>query len=161
MTPRSSNLILAGTSSQLMTTYSTGKYEINHPELLVVLSIHSNAYIRYLENFKVSEVADFLGAKMKEKHTIIEKWPYRLKLRPGQPGAQDEFDRYMSAGLSGKERYLEWQRVHPSMRWRRSSWFNYRCHKSSQASSRYTEKRSRSPSNIYSGGQRKCTWGIT
>jgi hypothetical protein len=49
---------------------------------------------------------------MKETHTIIDKWPYRLKLRPGQPGAQEEFDRCISGGMSGKERYVEWKRVH-------------------------------------------------
>ncbi len=48
---------------------------------------------------------------MKDTHTIIEKWPFRLKLQPGQHGAQEEFDRLLSAGVSGKERYVEWKRV--------------------------------------------------
>lgn len=48
---------------------------------------------------------------MKVEHTIIDKWPYRLKLRPGQAGAQEEFDRYLSGGLSSKERYVEWRRI--------------------------------------------------
>lgn len=61
------------------------------------------------------EAADILGATMKEKHTIIDKWPYRLKLRPGQPGAQDEFDRLLSGETSGKERYVEWKRIHEGM----------------------------------------------
>lgn len=50
---------------------------------------------------------------MKEKHTIIEKWPYRLRLRSDQPGAQDEFDRFMREHVSGKERYVEWKTTHP------------------------------------------------
>lgn len=49
---------------------------------------------------------------MKEKHTVIEKWPFRLKLRPGQPGAQEEFDRLLAGGVSGKERYVEWKRTY-------------------------------------------------
>lgn len=53
-----------------------------------------------------------LGVAIKEKHTIIEKWPYRLKLRPGQPGAQEEFDRLITGGVSGKECYVEWRRNH-------------------------------------------------
>lgn len=61
------------------------------------------------------EAADILGATMKEKHTIIDKWPYRLKLRPGQPGAQDEFDRLLSGETSGKERYVEWKRIREGM----------------------------------------------
>ena len=59
----------------------------------------------------VSEWARAYGAEMKDTHTIIEKWPFRLKLQPGQPGAQEEFDRLLGGGMSGKERYVEWKRV--------------------------------------------------
>jgi hypothetical protein len=52
-----------------------------------------------------------MGAAVKEKHTVIEMWPFRLKLRPGQPGAQEEFDRLLRGGVSGKERYVEWKRI--------------------------------------------------
>jgi hypothetical protein len=48
---------------------------------------------------------------VKEKHTVIEKWPFRLKLQPGQPGAQEEFDRLLAGGVTGKERYVEWKRI--------------------------------------------------
>jgi len=47
---------------------------------------------------------------MKDEHTIIEKWPFRLKLQPGQHGGQEEFDRMLRGGVSGKERYAEWTR---------------------------------------------------
>lgn len=63
-------------------------------------------------DFKLSDIAQFIGVAMKEKHNIIEKWPFRLKLRPGQPGAQEEFDRILGGGVSGKERYVEWKRTH-------------------------------------------------
>jgi hypothetical protein len=65
-----------------------------------------------VKDLQFYEVGETLGAMMKEKHTIIEKWPYRLKLRPGQPGAQDEFDRCLMKGVSGKERYIEWKKIH-------------------------------------------------
>ncbi len=48
---------------------------------------------------------------MKDKHTVIEKWPFRLKLWPGQLGAQEEFDRLLGGGISGRERYVEWKRA--------------------------------------------------
>lgn len=64
-----------------------------------------------MKDFKFSEAVQFFGAAMKEKHTIIEKWPFKLKLRPGQPGAQEEFDRLLGGGVSGKERYVEWKRI--------------------------------------------------
>lgn len=70
---------------------------------------------RYTKKFKFYEVSDLLGAAIKETNTIIDKWPYRLNLRPGQPGAQEEFDRCLSGGTSGKERYVEWKRVHRGM----------------------------------------------
>lgn len=63
-----------------------------------------------MKDFKFCETAQFIGAALKEKHTIIEKWPFRLKLRPGQPEAQEEFDRALGGGVSGKERYVEWKR---------------------------------------------------
>jgi hypothetical protein len=62
-------------------------------------------------DFKFSEAAQSIGAAMKEKNTIIEQWPFRLKLRPGQPGAQGEFERLLGGGVSGKERYVEWKRI--------------------------------------------------
>lgn len=42
---------------------------------------------------------------------MIEKWPFKLKLRPGQPGAQEEFDQLLGGGVSGKEFYMEWKRI--------------------------------------------------
>jgi hypothetical protein len=64
-----------------------------------------------VKDFEFSEAAQFIGAAIKEKHTVIEKWPFKLKLQPGQPGAQEEFDRLLGAGVSGKERYMEWKRI--------------------------------------------------
>ena len=46
---------------------------------------------------------------MKTKNTVVEKWPFRLKLRSGQPGAQEELERLLRSGLSGKEVYVEWK----------------------------------------------------
>ncbi|KAI8274115.1 hypothetical protein K4K60_010030 [Colletotrichum sp. SAR11_57] len=59
----------------------------------------------------VSQSARLVGAAMKGSRTVIEKWPFRLKLRPGQTGAQEGFDRLLGGGVSSKERYVEWKRV--------------------------------------------------
>jgi len=56
-----------------------------------------------------------MGAAVKDKHTVTEKWPCRLKLRSGQPGAQEEFDRRLAGSSTGKERYVEWKRVHQGL----------------------------------------------
>jgi len=65
-----------------------------------------------MKRIGLKEAGENLGVMMKGKHTVIEKWPFRLKLRPGQPGAQKEFDRCMREGISGKERYVEWKKIH-------------------------------------------------
>ncbi|KAJ5948566.1 hypothetical protein N7454_001873 [Penicillium verhagenii] len=78
-----------------------------------LVSSYDDVFNRYLKERKVVEFADQFDLEMKKKHTIIDRSPYRLKLWPGQPGAQDEFERQLGSGLSGKERYLEWRRISP------------------------------------------------
>lgn len=50
-----------------------------------------------------------LGFVMKEKHTIVEKWPMKLKLALPQDGAQEEFELLRASMHSGSERYVEWR----------------------------------------------------
>lgn len=51
-----------------------------------------------------SDIEQVFGIKMKEPHTIIDKWPLKLKLKPGQKGAKEEFDLLVSSGHVGTER---------------------------------------------------------
>jgi hypothetical protein len=62
-----------------------------------------------LQGFK--SAASDAGLIMKKKNTIIESWPLRLKARPGDVGAQEEFDLLLSSSSSGTEHYVEWSRV--------------------------------------------------
>ena len=48
------------------------------------------------------------GLIMKRKNTIVELWPLRLKARPGDVGAQEEFDLLLSSNSSGIVHYVEW-----------------------------------------------------
>lgn len=64
-----------------------------------------------MAKFEFFKAAELSGAAMKNEHTVIEKWPFRLKLRPGQPGAKDEFDLYIGGRVSSTDRYIEWKRV--------------------------------------------------
>ncbi|KAM5479540.1 hypothetical protein McanCB56680_005468 [Microsporum canis] len=75
------------------------------------LTSFDHIFDRHSKAFEFCETADFLGAAMKDNHSIIDKWPFMLKLRPGQQGAQEEFDRSISGGMSGKECYVEWKRI--------------------------------------------------
>lgn len=46
---------------------------------------------------------------MKQDHTIVEKWPFSLRIPYGRPGFQEEFDVLLSIGKAGSERYIEWK----------------------------------------------------
>ncbi|KAL4749304.1 hypothetical protein BDW72DRAFT_214109 [Aspergillus terricola var. indicus] len=87
------------------------------PELVKVIMAldlvmdYNLVFDRYTDKLEFQKAAEVVNAAMKDTHTIIDKWPYRLKLRPGQPGAQEEFDRCLGSGLSTKERYVEWRRT--------------------------------------------------
>ncbi|KFY76437.1 hypothetical protein V499_03938 [Pseudogymnoascus sp. VKM F-103] len=76
-----------------------------------IVATYDHIFNRYENDMKFSETAQYIGAAVQEKHAVIEKWPFKLKLRPGQPGAQEEFDRLLRGGVSGKERYVEWKRI--------------------------------------------------
>ncbi|KFY28454.1 hypothetical protein V493_02929 [Pseudogymnoascus sp. VKM F-4281 (FW-2241)] len=76
-----------------------------------LVGTYDHIFSRFTNGYKFSETAQYAGAAVKENNTVIDKWPFRLKLRPGQPGAQEEFDRLLSGGVSGKERYVEWKRI--------------------------------------------------
>ncbi|KAJ5540228.1 hypothetical protein N7513_008560 [Penicillium frequentans] len=77
-----------------------------------IVGKYDHVFDRFMKKTGFKEAGEKFGVKMKEKHTVIEEWPFRLKLRPGQPGAQEEFDRSMREGISGKERYVEWKKIH-------------------------------------------------
>ena len=60
---------------------------------------------------KFAEMQQAIGISMKEKHTIVDKWPMKLRfaLPSSHAGAQEEFDILQSSGHSGSERYVEWK----------------------------------------------------
>ncbi|KAF5664362.1 hypothetical protein FHETE_7119 [Fusarium heterosporum] len=72
---------------------------------------YDHIFDRVAKLFRFSEFPQYIGATMKPKHTIVEEWPYRLKLDAKQNGAKEEFDLMMRGGANGKERYMEWSRV--------------------------------------------------
>ena len=65
----------------------------------------------YLKIQGFESAARDAGLIIKKKNTIVESWPLRLKLRPGDVGAQEEFDLLLSSSSSGIERYVEWSNV--------------------------------------------------
>jgi hypothetical protein len=51
--------------------------------------------------------------KMKDAHTIVAKWPYKLQLNAtvDPAGAKADFRALRAWGLRGDERYVEWKRT--------------------------------------------------
>lgn len=64
---------------------------------------------RYLNMVSRPAICLQLGMYMKQTNTIVKKWPYRLQKGFGEAGAREEFESLLASGLSGTERYVEWQ----------------------------------------------------
>ncbi|CZR50286.1 uncharacterized protein PAC_00158 [Phialocephala subalpina] len=65
---------------------------------------------RYMKFCNFEQLSVDLGVEMKATHTVIEKWPTQLKLKPGEQGAEEEFRLMLGSNFSGVERYVEWRR---------------------------------------------------
>ncbi|RYP05429.1 hypothetical protein DL765_009845 [Monosporascus sp. GIB2] len=61
-----------------------------------------------VEVFNISDLAYTGPANtMKDPHTIIEKWPTRLKKQPKAEGAREKFKTLLASSFSGCEKYVE------------------------------------------------------
>ncbi|KAI1106751.1 hypothetical protein F4804DRAFT_329946 [Jackrogersella minutella] len=70
-----------------------------------------NLFKKYMGIIKFDQIGTAFDVAMKAKNTIGDPWPTRLKLRMGQPGAQEEFDGILGSCWTGLERYVEWKRT--------------------------------------------------
>ncbi|KAG5658031.1 hypothetical protein KAF25_006982, partial [Fusarium avenaceum] len=129
------NPVLANGVTQRLHKYLPVKPPIRgtyDPQIVKLTSARNS--VRYFDDyfdffmtvFDFPQVAKKAGAIIREENTIVEKWPFRLKLQPGQPGAQELFDRLMGGGVSGTERYVEWKTGPvtldaPDMSWSRAA----------------------------------------
>ncbi|KAA8576352.1 hypothetical protein EYC84_006485 [Monilinia fructicola] len=60
---------------------------------------------KFMKECSLDQLSLNTGMKMKTKHTLVDKWPLRLRM-----GAkQKEFDMLLASGQSGSERYVEWE----------------------------------------------------
>ena len=47
---------------------------------------------------------------MRQRNAVVEAWPMRLKTKPGEKGADEEFQSLLASSCTGAERYVEWVR---------------------------------------------------
>ncbi|KAK4963528.1 hypothetical protein LTR10_001157 [Elasticomyces elasticus] len=66
---------------------------------------------QYMRARNFTKTAEVLKMSPKIDHTIVEKWPLKLKLLPHQQGAKEEFMTLLLSPHQGIERYMEWQRT--------------------------------------------------
>lgn len=75
-----------------------------------------------MELLGFSQVPQHVGLILNSEHTIVEKWPMRLKLSLPHPGAQEEFNVLLASGHNGGLRYVEWRRDIEMGAWHRTAW---------------------------------------
>ena len=64
--------------------------------------------IRYCKGFGLADLAARNKLRIKDENTIVEKWPWTLKLKKGDVGFDDEFAMLFASGSWGAETYVEW-----------------------------------------------------
>ncbi|KAK4068705.1 uncharacterized protein Triagg1_7065 [Trichoderma aggressivum f. europaeum] len=74
------------------------------------LAAYDPIFDRFMKHCRFWQVGQLFGVVVKDKHTVIEKWPFRLKLQYGQAGALEELVRLTDEVVFAKERYVEWRR---------------------------------------------------
>lgn len=77
---------------------------------IVLIGAFPTWLLRYMKLEDFRGAGEAAGVRMKPKNTIVAEWPMRLKLRPHQKGAKEEFGRKLASSHTGVERYVEWQR---------------------------------------------------
>ncbi|SMR61109.1 unnamed protein product [Zymoseptoria tritici ST99CH_1E4] len=91
--------------------YETTSHSFRHarPDM----DVWFNEFLKVHEFAKAGKTTGLatVGMKMKKKHTIVEKWPTKMKLKLGQLGVKQELKLLRASGLRVDERYVEWKRT--------------------------------------------------
>lgn len=64
-----------------------------------------------MQSLDFEQIVADLGVEMKSIHTMVERWPTRLRPQLGERGAEEEFRLILGSGFTNIERYVEWRRV--------------------------------------------------
>lgn len=72
---------------------------------------YDKVFDQYTKIKGFANAAKKAGLRMKPVHTIVEKWPSKLKLKANEPGGKEEFEIMMASGHDSRDRYVEWTRL--------------------------------------------------
>lgn len=64
-----------------------------------------------MQDNRFNEISDAIGLTIKDRNTIVDKWPTRIKRKTNEAGAKEEFHRLLSTENTCMERWVEWERV--------------------------------------------------
>lgn len=64
-----------------------------------------------MARYNLQMIERYCGFAVQDRHTIVDKWPLRLKLRPRQVDTQEECNILASSAHTGAERYVGWKRT--------------------------------------------------
>lgn len=85
-------------------------YVLKFVDACKIFRDYDTLFEKYMEMIGLIQVGDRQGMKMKEPNGVIEAWPYRMKKRAGEEGAQEEFETVLESFMMGGGRYVEWVR---------------------------------------------------
>ncbi|KAF1928848.1 uncharacterized protein M421DRAFT_61946 [Didymella exigua CBS 183.55] len=80
---------------------------IRRTSCLDALTDYSGVFETFLRDELIAEGARANGLKIKDKHTIVEPWPYKVGMR----ATKKEFDILVAGSTSGYERYMEVEKL--------------------------------------------------
>ena len=61
--------------------------------------------------FRFGQISADFQVAMKDFNTVVEPWPTKPILEPGQKGSQDEFNTLLGSNYTCVERFVEWRRI--------------------------------------------------
>jgi hypothetical protein len=64
-------------------------------------------FSQYLEEVQMDKLTTANGVRMRQRHSLVEKWPYRIT----ETTSKEAFNLLCAAGHSGLERYVEIERA--------------------------------------------------
>jgi hypothetical protein len=90
-----------------------GMNTTTHPDLISrtaccdMFKLWDKYFDMFMDETKITQFATLYGLVIKEKHTIVQPWPYKIRNQT----TKKEFDVLRASSTTGFERYMEFHRL--------------------------------------------------